>query len=66
MGVKILSRPTPADLERDGRRELGPVDAAEQHGVDNRVVRKGPVEHVAVDADLVAGPLDHTTSGGSP
>ena len=49
----------PADLERDVRRELGPADGAEQHGVHDRIVRMGPLELEAGDADLIVGPLDH-------
>lgn len=49
----------PADLERDGRRELGPADGAKQYRVGDRLVGMGPVEPVAGDADLGIRPLDH-------
>ena len=49
----------PADLERDGRRELGPADDAEQHRVHDWLVGMGPLLLEAGYADLVVGPLDH-------
>lgn len=48
-----------APLPEARRRELGPADGAEQHGVDDRLVGMGTVELEAVDADLGIGPLDH-------